>query len=127
MCVWCSVCSKHFVCKLYDTLLMFTYPLAVCAVSLFTVAVVYLNLSWVVADTKHVSVSMNLCTVEPPIVGSPKYEHSTINLSTKDTASGPKIIPLYSSYTFLTSQRGQPPYKEQIELSQSVLYSEVPL
>ena len=27
----------------------------------------------------------------------------------------------------LTSQRGQPPYKEQIELSQSVLYSEVPL
>ena len=66
------MCSKHFVCKLYVMLLMFTYPLEVYAVSLFTGAVVYLNLSWVVADTKHVLVSMSLCTVEPLIVDSPK-------------------------------------------------------
>ena len=37
------------------------------------------------------------------------------------------MIPPFSTYTFVTSQRGQPHYKEQIELSQSVLQSEVPL
>ena len=40
--------------------------------------------------------------------------HSKIKtLSTKDTAWGPRIFSPYSSNTFDTSQRGQPPYKGQ--------------
>ena len=55
-----------------------------------------------------------------------KWGHSTVNLSTKDTAWDLNTFPPYSSITFWTCKSGHPPYKghKQLNLhrSQSVQY-----
>ena len=58
--------------------------------------------------------STNFCyTVEPPIKDPPNKGHNRKNLPIKDTFPGPKCSLSHSTIHFLTSERGQSPYKGQ--------------